>query len=100
MSSSSVVLNTDFESVPTAKSLFNIYCFQGPSEQALADHPGKAALFLRKEKLGDADFHHGDTASHHFLKHFLYLHVSCKMDLLLNLLTEQQRNLYNKNVAM
>lgn len=89
-SSSSVMLNT--ESAPSAKPLFNICCSQGPEEQAPADHPGKAVLFLRKAKLGDADFHHGDTGSHHLLKCFLYLHVSCKVDLLLNPLTEQQGN--------
>lgn len=74
------------------KLLFSICCFQGPLEQAPGDHPEKVALFLRKAKLGDADFCHGGTGSHHFLKCFLYLHVSRKVDLLLNPLTEQQRN--------
>jgi len=84
------MLGTYPEPAPAGKSQLKSWCAQGPGTRALADHPGKAALFLGKAKLGNADFLRG--GSHHFLKGFFYLNASCKMDFLLNPLTEQQGN--------
>lgn len=86
------MLSSDLELAPAEKPQFNTHHTQGPGERTPADHLRKAALFLGKAKLGDADFCCGDTGSHHFLKGFLYLNVSCKVDLLLNPLTEQRGN--------
>lgn len=86
------MLGTYLEPAPAGKPQFNTCRTRGPGEQALEDHLGKAALFLGKAKLGDADFLHGDASSHHFLKGFLYLNVSCKVDLLLNPLSSGEIN--------